>query len=88
MLKFRNIEGDTSFPVVQWGVEGILAVLERGDSPDWKKLYLAIATPSAEQQEIRDNLSEAITLTSGGYLGEHIARLFEEFLEETADHKA
>jgi len=42
MLKFRNLNIDSSYPVTNWGFEGILTVLERGGVKEWYKLYKAI----------------------------------------------
>lgn len=80
MLNFRNRSGNSGEAVSQWGTEGILAVLERGGIEDWHKLYLALKED--ESGEIRENLSEAIQMTEGGYLGEVPARIFNSFLNE------
>ncbi|MDR1014991.1 MAG: hypothetical protein LBL86_08475 [Coriobacteriales bacterium] len=41
-LKFRNIQASPDDPVEQWGVEGILACLERGHLKYWHKLAHAL----------------------------------------------
>ena len=41
-LRFRNLDIDTSAPVEQWGVEGLLAAIDRGSLPDWRRIVSAI----------------------------------------------
>jgi hypothetical protein len=80
MLNFRNLNIDSSYPVTNWGFEGILTVLERGGIKEWHKLYKAIAM--YPYGKVADELEEAIKATKGGYLGEGIAGLFFSLLED------
>jgi DNA-binding transcriptional regulator YiaG len=41
-LKFRNIDASPDDPVETWPFEGILAAVERGTLPDWRRLATAI----------------------------------------------
>lgn len=41
-LKFRNIEASPEDPVETWPFEGILAAVERGTLPDWRRVAKAI----------------------------------------------
>lgn len=41
-LKFRNIDASPDDPVETWPFEGILAAVERGTLPDWRRLARAI----------------------------------------------
>jgi DNA-binding transcriptional regulator YiaG len=41
-LKFRNIDASPADPVETWPFEGILAAVERGTLPDWRRLATAI----------------------------------------------
>jgi hypothetical protein len=41
-LKFRNIDASPEDPVQTWPFEGILAAVERGTMPDWRRLAVAI----------------------------------------------
>jgi hypothetical protein len=41
-LKFRNIAASPDDPVETWPFEGILAAVERGTLPDWRRLTAAI----------------------------------------------
>lgn len=43
-LRFRNLDIDPSAPVAQWGVEGLLAAIDRGSLPDWRRIASAINT--------------------------------------------
>jgi hypothetical protein len=42
-LKLRNITASPDDPVETWPFEGILAAIERGTIPDWRRLAQAIA---------------------------------------------
>jgi hypothetical protein len=41
-LKFRNITASVDDPVETWPFEGILAAVERGTLPDWRRLAAVI----------------------------------------------
>lgn len=41
-LQFRNINATPADPVEQWGVEGILAAIDRGSLPHWRRVAAAI----------------------------------------------
>jgi len=41
-LKFRNLAASPDDPVETWPFEGILAAVERGTLPDWRRLAKAI----------------------------------------------
>jgi DNA-binding transcriptional regulator YiaG len=41
-LKFRNIDASPNDPVETWPFEGILAAVERGTLPDWRRLAKVI----------------------------------------------
>ena len=41
-LKFRNVDASPNDPVESWPFEGILAAVERGTLPDWRRLAAAI----------------------------------------------
>ncbi len=41
-LKFRNIDASPDDPVETWPFEGIVAAVERGTLPDWRRLATAI----------------------------------------------
>ena len=41
-LKFRNVDASPDDPVETWPFEGVLAAVERGTLPDWRRLAAAI----------------------------------------------
>jgi DNA-binding transcriptional regulator YiaG len=41
-LRFRNITASVDDPVETWPFEGILAAVERGTLPDWRRLAVAV----------------------------------------------
>lgn len=41
-LKFRNVSASPQDPVESWPFEGILAAVDRGTLPDWRRLAAAI----------------------------------------------
>lgn len=41
-LAFRNIDVDPSAPVEEWGFEGLLAAVDRGDAGDWRRIAQAV----------------------------------------------
>jgi hypothetical protein len=52
-LRFRNIDAFPDDPVETWPFEGILAAVERGTLPDWRRMAAAIRSdpwgPVAQQ---------------------------------------
>jgi DNA-binding transcriptional regulator YiaG len=60
-LKFRNVNSSPEDPVEIWPFEGVLAAVERGTLPDWRRLAAAIKAdpwgPVAQQ------VIEAISLS-------------------------
>lgn len=41
-LAFRNIDVDPSAPVEDWGFEGLLAAVDRGEAADWQRIAQAV----------------------------------------------
>lgn len=41
-LQFRNIDASPDDPVAYWGVEGILAAIDRGSLPHWRRIAAAV----------------------------------------------
>jgi len=70
-LKFRNTIASPDDPVDTWPFEGILAAVERGSLPDWRRLAAAIRAdpwgPVARQvlEPIRLSRSRLSTYMSG-----------------------
>jgi Helix-turn-helix domain len=42
VLQFRNINATPDDPVEKWGVEGILAAVDRGSLPHWRRIAAAV----------------------------------------------
>lgn len=41
-LAFRNLEIAPTAPVEQWGFEGLLAAVDRGEAADWRRIAQAV----------------------------------------------
>lgn len=41
-LAFRNVDINPSAPVEQWGFEGLLAAIDRGEAADWRRIGSAV----------------------------------------------
>ena len=41
-LQFRNLTVTPDDPVEEWGFEGLLAAVDRGDLSDWRKIVAAV----------------------------------------------
>jgi DNA-binding transcriptional regulator YiaG len=82
-LKFRNIEASPEDPVETWPFEGILAAVERGTLPDWRRLAGAIKAdpwgPVAQQ------VIEALSLSRPYGTAELLEGIITRAREETAD---
>jgi hypothetical protein len=59
-LRFRNITATPDDPVEQWGVEGILAAIDRGSLPHWRRITVAIR--SDPWGAVAADLEQALTL--------------------------
>jgi len=57
-LVFRNIDVEPSEPVANWGVEGLLAAIERGHAPDWERIAGALDTDT--NGAVADALDQAL----------------------------
>jgi DNA-binding transcriptional regulator YiaG len=82
-LKFRNITASVDDPVETWPFEGILAAVERGTLPDWRRLADAVRAdpwgPVAQQ------ILEAIELSRPYGTSELLTTVIARARRETAD---
>ena len=82
-LKFRNLEASPEDPVETWPFEGILAAVERGTLPDWRRLAKAIYAdpwgPVAQQ------VIEALSLSRPYGTAELLEGVVSRAREEAAD---
>lgn len=60
-LRFRNVDASPDDPVDTWPFEGILAAVERGTLPDWRRLAAAIVAEPWGQ--VAHEVGEAIRLS-------------------------
>ena len=60
-LQFRNIEASPEDPVETWPFEGILAAVERGTLPDWRRL--AEANDADPWGPVAQQVLEALSLS-------------------------
>lgn len=60
MLTFRNLTVTPDDPVAVWGVEGMLAAIDRGEGHDWVKLARAVAFDTTGT--LRPQLEQAMAL--------------------------
>ncbi|GAC81280.1 hypothetical protein SAMN04488550_1432 [Gordonia malaquae] len=62
MLQFRNLVVTPDDPVDQWGVEGVLAALDRGTLKNWRKIAAAVRSDphgrTAEDLDVALRLAE------------------------------
>jgi DNA-binding transcriptional regulator YiaG len=82
-LKFRNITASVDDPVETWPFEGILAAVERGTLPDWRRLAAAVRAdpwgPVAQQ------VLEAIAMVRPYGTSELLTAVVEHARQEAAD---
>jgi DNA-binding transcriptional regulator YiaG len=82
-LRFRNITASVDDPVETWPFEGILAAVERGTLPDWRRLADAIRAdpwgPVAQQ------VLEAIEISRPYGTSELLTTVIERARQDAAD---
>jgi DNA-binding transcriptional regulator YiaG len=82
-LKFRNITASVDDPIETWPFEGILAAVERGTLPDWRRLAAAVRAdpwgPVAQQ------ILEAVGISRPYGTSELLTAVIERARRETAD---
>ena len=82
-LKFRNITASVDDPVETWPFEGVMAAVERGTLPDWRRLAAAIRAdpwgPVARQ------VLEAVEISRPYGTRELLTAVIERARQDTAD---
>lgn len=76
-MKFRNLTISPDVPVGEWGVEGILAALERGGLNEWRRISQEVL--AAPHGVAAQDLEQALAMTES----QGAARLLRCFLERT-----
>lgn len=75
---FRNLDVTPEQPVSTWGVEGILAALERGDLTHWQRILSAVrADPTGD---VVADLEQAIELAEGCGGSQYCALVLNDIL--------
>lgn len=59
-LRFRNLTITPDDPVEEWGVEGLLAAIDRGDLTHWQRI--AAAVTAEPRGHVANDLAVAIDL--------------------------
>lgn len=77
-LAFRNLTIDPSAPVEDWGFEGLLAAVDRGDLTDWRQVLAGVRKSpwgevAALLQEVRD-CAEDVGAASAVWAGVELIR--------------
>lgn len=73
-MTFRNLEVSPDDPVSLWGFEGVLSAFERGDLPDWHRVFLAYRDDATG--EVRAFVREALDALERGDLNPELADVF------------
>ena len=81
MLKFRNLDIDPDAPVDQWGVEGLLAAVERGDIRDWHRI--AEAVTANPRGKVAAELKEVLVATENPAMPALFSRILRRALLAT-----
>lgn len=82
-LKFRNITSSPDDPVETWPFEGVLAAVERGTLPDWRRLADAIrADPWGA---VAQQVLEAVKMSRPYGTAELLTTVIERVRQEAAD---
>jgi len=77
-VNFRNVDVASDAPVAEWGFEGMLCALERGDIADWQRLYAACAADRAAP--LRQTLEQALRVLERGDVCPQLAGVFRRAL--------
>lgn len=84
MLTFRNIDVSPDDHVSEWGVEGLLTAIERGEARHWDRIVEWAKRD--DSPEFREALAEALDLAEGGgaaWIRNVLARLDESPKQRT-----
>ena len=73
-MTFRNLEITPDAPVSRWGFEGVLTAFERGDLPDWRRVFAAYRDDATG--EVRAFVNEALDALEQGDIRPELAPVF------------
>lgn len=80
-LQFRNINASPGDPVGRWGVEGILAAIDRGSLPHWQRI--AAAVREDPWGPVASDLEQALALAEDVGVVATLRRSLKSAREET-----
>ncbi|GAA2173200.1 hypothetical protein GCM10009784_06610 [Arthrobacter parietis] len=83
MLKFRNLNIDPEAPVDQWGFEGLLAAVERGDIRDWRRI--AEAVMASPRGKAAAELKEVLAATESPAMSALFSRILRHSVRDAED---
>ncbi|MBT2497935.1 helix-turn-helix domain-containing protein [Agromyces sp. ISL-38] len=75
-LRFRNLNVSPDDPVTEWGVEGILAAIDRGGLDDWSKVGVAVEV--APYGPVAADLEEALAIAESGGAAALLRRVLDD----------
>ena len=73
-MTFRNLDVTPDDPVSRWGFEGVLTAFERGDLPDWHRVFLAYRDDATG--DVRTFVLEALAALEQGDIRPELAPVF------------
>lgn len=74
-LKFRNLGVTPDDPVEQWGVEGILAAIDRGSLRYWKRILESVQADP--QGTVAMDLTQALELAEDAGVTAYLRRALD-----------
>lgn len=80
-LKFRNLTVSPSDPVDQWGFEGLLTAVERGDINDWHRIAEALRRDP--RGKVATELPEVVDAAENLAIPSLLQRILRRSLEES-----
>ncbi|GAB3526157.1 helix-turn-helix domain-containing protein [Arthrobacter monumenti] len=87
-LKFRNLNVSPQDPVENWGFEGLLAAVDRGAVPEWRRITHAVRINP--RGKVAGELREVIAVAEDISIAAVLARILDEAVkdEDELDKKA
>lgn len=80
-LKFRNLTVSPQDPVEQWGFEGLLTAVERGDINDWRRI--ADALWRNPRGKVAAELAEVVDAAENPAIPSLLQRILQRSLQES-----
>lgn len=84
-LAFRNLNITPGDPVDQWGVEGLLAAIERGDITHWRRIARALR--EQPRGKVSKELAEVLQLVENPAMAVLFGRIQRRVLREAEERE-